>query len=226
VRCLSSRSPEAEVLAHVADRRQQDRAPRQRTLRGALDWSYDLLADRERLLFRRLSVFAGGWTLGATEAVGTGGGVEDVDVTDLLSGLVDKSLVVAEAGSTAGGLRYRMLEPVRQYARERLEEGDEEDAVRRRHAMFFLALAEEAEPAVEWGQQQERLERLETEHDNFRLALQWLLEQGEDTELGLRMGAGGVLVHAGTFRGRARVARGGAGEVWSGTESCACEGAM
>ena len=153
-----------------------------------MDWSYDSLADREQMLFRRLSVSAGGWTPEAAEAVGRGEGIEE-DVLDLLSGLVGKSLVVAEASSTEGGLRYRMLETVRRYARERLEEGDEVDAVRRRHAMFFLALAEEAEPAVEWGQLQERLERLETEHDNFRVALQWLLEQGEDTELGLRMGA-------------------------------------
>jgi predicted ATPase/DNA-binding SARP family transcriptional activator len=167
---------------------------RQRTLRGALDWSYDLLAEREQTLFRRLSIFAGGWTLEAAEAVGTGDGVEEEDVTDLLSGLVDKSLVVAEASpgaetSHATSLRYRMLEPVRQYARERLEEGDEGDAVRRRHAMFFLVLAEEAEPAVEWAQQQEWLERLETEHANLRAVLQWSLEQGENTELGLRMGA-------------------------------------
>ena len=153
-----------------------------------MDWSYDSLADREQMLFRRLSVSAGGWTPEAAEAVGRGEGIEE-DVLDLLSGLVGKSLVVAEASSTEGVLRYRMLETVRRYARERLEEGDEVDAVRRRHAMFFLALAEEAEPAVEWGQLQERLEWLETEHDNFRVALQWLLEQGEDTELGLRMGA-------------------------------------
>jgi predicted ATPase len=79
--------------------------PRQRTLRGALDWSYDLLAEREQMLFRRLSVFAGGWTLEAAEAVARGEGVEEEDVTDLLSGLVDKSLVVAEASSTESGLR-------------------------------------------------------------------------------------------------------------------------
>jgi predicted ATPase/DNA-binding SARP family transcriptional activator/DNA-binding CsgD family transcriptional regulator len=161
---------------------------RHQSLRGALDWSYDLLAEREQMLFRRLSVFGGGWALGAAEAVGTGDGIEEEVVLDLLSRLVDKSLVVAEA-NREGRVRYRMLEPVRQYAREKLEEGDGGDAVRRRHATFFLALAEEADPAVEGAQQQEWLERLEAEHDNLRAALQWSLEQGEDAELALRTGA-------------------------------------
>ncbi len=94
--------------------------PRQRTLRGTLDWSYDLLSEAEKKLFGRLSVFAGGWTLEAAEAVGAGHGIGRDDVLDLLNDLVDKSLVQAEAGGDA--LRYRMLEPVRQYALERLEE--------------------------------------------------------------------------------------------------------
>jgi non-specific serine/threonine protein kinase len=160
---------------------------RQQTLRGTQDWSYDLLAEREQMLFRRLSVFAGGWTLEAAEAVGKGGGIEAGDVLDLLSRLVDKSLVVAEA-TTEGKLRYRMLEPVRQYAQEKLEEGAEGEAVGR-HATFFLALAEEVEPQVEGPQQVVWMDRLEEEHDNIRAALSWSLERGEDAELGLRMGA-------------------------------------
>ena len=161
---------------------------RQRTLRGALDWSYDLLSEAERVLFGRLSVFAGGWMLEAAEAVASGEGIKEVEVLDLVSGLVDKSLVAAGA-TGKGGVRYRMLEPVRQYARERLEESGETEASQRRHAEFFLALAEEAEPAVEGPQQAAWLERLEEEHDNLRAALSWSLERGEDGELGLRMGA-------------------------------------
>ena len=94
---------------------------RQRTLRGTLDWSYELLDERERRLLRQLSVFARGWTLEAAEAVGAGDGIEETEVLALLSRLVNKSLVVAEASGN-GGPRYRLLEPVRQYAREKLEE--------------------------------------------------------------------------------------------------------
>jgi non-specific serine/threonine protein kinase len=161
---------------------------RHRTLRGALDWSYGLLSKSEQTLFRRLCVFAGGWTLEAAEAVGARECVEREDITDLLSGLVNKSLVVAET-STHSGPRYRMLEPVRQYARDKLEEGEGGDAVRRRHAVFFLALAEEADPGVEGAQQAAWLERLETEHDNIRAALSWSLEHSEEPGLALRMGA-------------------------------------
>ena len=100
---------------------------RQQTLKATLDWSYDLLSEPERVLFRRLSTFAGGWTLEASEAVGAGGSVEEEDVLDLLSGLVEKSLVVAK-GSDHGGVRYRLLEPIRQYAREKLKESGEAEA--------------------------------------------------------------------------------------------------
>src|SRR5215217_6114422 len=161
---------------------------RHRTLRGALDWSYELLSKSEQTLFRRLCVFAGGWTLEAAEVVGERECVDREDITDLLSGLVDKSLVVAET-STHSAPRYRMLEPVRQYARDKLEEGEEGDAVRRGHAVFFLALAEEADPGVEGAQQAAWLDRLEVEHDNIRAALSWSLEHSEEAGLALRMGA-------------------------------------
>jgi tetratricopeptide (TPR) repeat protein len=119
--------------------------------------------------------------------VGAEGQSEHGEVFDLLSRLVDKSLVVAEA--TGGGkVRYRMLEPVRQYAREKLQEGGEADEVRRQHAGFFLALAEEAEPRLRGPDDIEWLERLEIEHDNLRAALSWTLERGT-TELGLRLTA-------------------------------------
>jgi predicted ATPase/DNA-binding NarL/FixJ family response regulator len=159
---------------------------RHQTLRGALGWSYDLLSESERQLFRKLSIFAGGWTLEASEAVGSGDGVEEKEVLDLLSGLVEKSLVVTKRGHE-GGVRYRMLEPIRQYARERLEASEEVEAIQRRHAEFFLALAEVAEPGVEGPQQAAWLERLEAEHDNLRATLSWSLERGEEAELGLRV---------------------------------------
>src|SRR5215216_3035314 len=122
--------------------------PRERTLRGALDWGYALLAEPERKLFRWLSVFADGWTLEAAETVGVGDGIQKEDVLDLLSRLVDKSLVVAEANGD-GTARYRMLELVRRYGWEKLEEsGEEAEVVKCRHAAFFFRLADEAEPEL------------------------------------------------------------------------------
>jgi predicted ATPase/DNA-binding SARP family transcriptional activator/DNA-binding CsgD family transcriptional regulator len=166
-------------------------SPRQRTLRGTLDWSYALLGAHEQMLFGRLSIFAGGWTLEAAEVVGAEGDTEEGDVLDFLSRLVEKSLVVAEA-TGGGGVRYRMLEPIRQYAQEKLEEGGEVEEVRRRHASFFLTLAEKAEPRLRGPEDMEWLERLENEHDNLRAALTWALEAGE-TELGLRL-AGALML--------------------------------
>src|SRR5215211_4031226 len=130
---------------------------------------------------------AGGWMLEAAETVCTRGGIAHQDVLDLLAGLVDKSLVVAGA-STSGAVRYRMLEPIRQYARQKLDESRNVDEVQDRHAAFFLALAEEAKPELAGPQQRVWVERLEGEHDNLREALSWVLERGEH-ELALRLGA-------------------------------------
>ena len=162
-------------------------AARQRTLRATLDWSHDLLSEDEKALFRRLSVFAGGWTLEAAEAVCSGGGVEQEDVLDLLGTLVDKSLVVAGATSS-GALRYGMLEPIRQYAKELLEQGGQAEVVQGQHGAFFLALAEEAEPELAGTTQGVWAERLEAEHDNMREVLSWLLEH-EEGETALLLGA-------------------------------------
>jgi DNA-binding CsgD family transcriptional regulator/tetratricopeptide (TPR) repeat protein len=160
---------------------------RQQTLRATLDWSHNLLSEVEQELFRRLTVFAGGWALEAAEAMCSGGAIEQEDVLDLLGGLVDKSLVVART-STGGEVRYRMLEPLRQYAGEKLEKSVEAQEVRGRHAAFFLALAEEAEPELAGPHQRAWLERLEGEHDNLREALSWVLERGR-AGLALRLGA-------------------------------------
>ncbi len=159
-----------------------DRAalPRQQTLRALIDWSYDLLSQSEMTLLRRQSAFAGGWTLAASEQVCAGGGdagtdggepvsIEDWEVFDLLTSLVDKSLVIAD--TLAGETRYRLLESVRQYAADRLTERADGQAVRRLHRDFYLRLAETAAPALNGPEQAAWLERLETEHDNLRLAL-------------------------------------------------------
>ena len=159
--------------------------PRHRTLRATLEWSHELLGEAERVLFRWLSVFAGGWTLEAAEEVCSGDGVDQDDVLEVLSELVDKSLVVVEAGEERVP-RFRMLEPVRQYSQERLQESGTAEQVRERHARYCLALAQEAEPELEGEDQTRWMDRLEAEHDNLRAALSWALEGGE-ADLGLRL---------------------------------------
>ena len=162
------------------------RAPRQRTLRGALDWSHKLLPEDERVLFRRLSVFAGGWTLEAAEAVVSGEDVQEGAVLDLLSNLVDKSLVVAAEAPGDGGVRYRMLELVRQYAQELLEASGEAEGALRRHAEFFVDLAERARPELRAERQVEWLDTLERENGNLRAVLAWAL--ANDVEIAARLG--------------------------------------
>jgi predicted ATPase len=162
--------------------------PRHQTLRAALAWSYDLLAEPERILFERLSIFAGGATLEAVGAVCGGRGVEAPDVVDLLRVLVDKSLVIAAATST-GTSRYRLLEPVRQYAAERLAAWTERDIMRDWHAEYFV-LAERLEPRPS-ADAHARLAQLEPEHGNIRVALRWLVDR-HDIERAQRLGAAQV----------------------------------
>ena len=124
--------------------------PRHRTLRATLEWSHELLSEPEQMLFGRLSVFAGGWTLEAAEEVCSGEGIEEGDVLDLLTKLVDKSLVVAEASpGVEGELRFRMLEPIRQYGQERLEESGEADATRRPTRCFVSSSGRKGRAGVE-----------------------------------------------------------------------------
>jgi len=170
-------------------------AARHQTLRAALEWSYDLLDEQERELLNWLSVFAGGWDLEAAEAVGAEDPTQAGLVLDLLSALVDKSLVVAEDidEELTSYVRYRMLEPVRQFAREKLEESPEGPEVLQRHAEHYLALAETAEPELLGARQGGWLGRLRTELGNLRAALAWSLEPVEDARdravLGLRLAA-------------------------------------
>jgi predicted ATPase/DNA-binding CsgD family transcriptional regulator len=161
-------------------------APRHRTLGATIDWSHDLLSEKEKILFRRLSVFAGSWTLEAAEEICSGDGLGEYEVLELLSSLVDKSLVVVVRGDEES--RYRMLETVRQYASEKLIESGARGALRAGHARFFLGLSEEAESGLAGPEQAAWLERLDTEHDNLRAALGWLAEE-KDIERGLRLAA-------------------------------------
>ena len=163
--------------------------PRQQTLRALIDWSHDLLTEQERALLRRLSVFAGGWTLDAAEAVCPDDARQGVllsdSVMDVLDGLVNKSLVRANPRTLE--IRYDMLETIRQYARERLLESNEEAQVRARHLDYFLDFAQSGEADVIGREDPAFFKVLETELDNLRAALDWSLTGHEDAEDALRL---------------------------------------
>jgi predicted ATPase len=171
----------------------RDLPARQQTLRDAIAWSYDLLGAVEQALFRRLGVFVGGCTIEAAEAVCTGDGGAaptassqlPAPVLDVLASLVDKSLLSQREGADHEP-RFDMLETIREYALERLAELGEAADQCRRHAAYYLNLAEAAQPQLQGGQQVAWLDRLEAEHDNLRAALEWLLETG-DAEAALRL---------------------------------------
>jgi tetratricopeptide (TPR) repeat protein len=149
-------------------------------------WTYDLLAEEERLLFERLSVFAGGFTLDAVEAIAAGDDAASDDAAEVLSRLVARSLVQLEPGA-GGEARYRLLETSRQYGRERLEEQAMAGHLQQRHAQHYLSVAEEAEPRLYQAGSRPWLERLQADHDNFRAALAWSFSLGGDPEVGARL---------------------------------------
>jgi tetratricopeptide (TPR) repeat protein len=159
--------------------------PRQQTLRALIDWSYDLLPENERLLLRRLSVFAGSWTLEAAEYVGAGESITDMDVLDLLSHLVNKSLVVVMEPSDHQETRYRMLETIRQYSREKLMESREGDALHDRHLDYYLQTVQRAKPEFFGAKELHWLVWLEKEWGNLRAAVEWSLDQRADAGLEL-----------------------------------------
>ncbi len=163
----------------------RDAPPRQRTLRDTMAWSYGLLTEGEKTLFARLGVFRGGRSLEAIEAVC--GHDLPMDVLDGLASLVDKNLVQQQE-APGGEPRFRLLEMVHAYARERFEAGGEADAMRRRHAEHFVALAERAEPELRLARYGYWCQRFELELDNLRAALEWALGPGEVT-LGVRLAA-------------------------------------
>jgi predicted ATPase/class 3 adenylate cyclase/DNA-binding CsgD family transcriptional regulator/tetratricopeptide (TPR) repeat protein len=164
--------------------------PRHQTLRALIDWSYDLLNPEERLVLDRLSVFAGGWTLQAAEAVTVAGDTADWQVLDHLAALVDKSLV--QADETQGSTRYRLLETVRQYAAEHLAQrgGAELDQTRAAHRDHYLALVETASTYLRGPDEPAWLDRLEVEFDNVRAALAFSLADPDSAEPGLRLATG------------------------------------
>jgi predicted ATPase/class 3 adenylate cyclase/Tfp pilus assembly protein PilF len=160
----------------------RDLPQRHQTLRGAIAWSYDLLSEGEQVLFRRLSVFAGGRTLEAIEQVCNAEG--ELDVIEGVSSLVEKSLLRQEEDAE-GEPRFVMLETIHEFAREALDESGEAADIRRRHAEFFLALAQAAEQHWYDAEQGRWLARMETEHDNFRAALRGCLDAGQAETAGL-----------------------------------------
>jgi predicted ATPase/DNA-binding CsgD family transcriptional regulator len=193
---------------------------RHRTLLAALEWSYGLLSDKERLVLRRLAAFSGGWSLEAAEEVCPGGGVEPGEVLDLLGRLVTQSLVVCEL--TGPATRFGFLETVREFAREKLAASGEDQAVRAAHAAWCTALAETAEGAMTGADQARWLERLEIERANLQGALEWSLgstaedtaEPGGRSELALRLAGAMTLFWLGRRRmseGRAWLERCAAG---------------
>lgn len=164
----------------------QDLPMRQQTLRGAIDWSYQLLSEREQTLFARLAVFAGGCTLEAVEAICSD---HVPDTLDLLALLIDHSLL-QQVNNWNSDPRFTLLDTLREYARERLAERGELAEMQRRHAQYFMALAELAEPAFEGAQrmhQQAWLKQFTWEHDNIRAALHWCFTTADSVQTGIRL---------------------------------------
>ena len=162
--------------------------PRQKTLAALIDWSYNLLAPEEQALFRRIGIFAGGFSLDAITAMCCGEGVDEFEGLDLLSSLADKSLVVADV--TATKARYRLLESTRAYALEKLASAGERDRLARRQAEYFRDLAQAAGTSFGKGSTLAWLARVELELDNYRSALEWTLTQGHDAVMGAEITGG------------------------------------
>jgi non-specific serine/threonine protein kinase len=164
--------------------------PRQQTLRATIDWSHDLLTEPEKVLFRRLAVFAGGFTLESAESICSDNYIQHSDVLDLLGRLVDKSLVVVDAAAGNGQTRYRFLETIREYALEKLKSAGEETAIRDKHLEYFRRLAEETEPHLYASEQAEWFARTDAEIDNLRAGLDWSIveDPGVETDARIRNG--------------------------------------
>jgi predicted ATPase/class 3 adenylate cyclase len=156
----------------------RDLPARQQTLRGTIDWSFSLLNEHEQILFRRLGVFVGGWTVDAAAAICNADGMFPMDILDGLESLLDKSLL-RQLEDAQGEPRFRRLETIREYALERLLASGEADVLRNHHARYFLRVAEEIEPGLSSNDDGPGLTRLEIEHDNLRAALKWSLARGD-----------------------------------------------
>jgi predicted ATPase/serine/threonine protein kinase len=184
--------PPAGLLSRIASRLElltggaRDLPERQRTLRRAIDWSHDLLTPAEQKLFRRLSIFVGGCTLEAAEAVCDAQEDLGIGILDAVTSLVDKSLL-SQAGSDDAEPRFTMLETIREYGRERLEQSGELESIRRAHSAYYLILAEEGSVQASPVERESWLARCDTEHDNFRATLEYLVNAA-NAEWGLRLG--------------------------------------
>jgi predicted ATPase/DNA-binding CsgD family transcriptional regulator/Tfp pilus assembly protein PilF len=178
VKQIATRLSDASRLLTGGDR---TALPRQQSLQATIEWSYHLLSEQERTLFCRLCTFAGGCTLEAAEAVCTGDGIEEKQVLELLSHLIDQSLVHMQE-ERSGDARYRLLEVIRQFGREKLEAKGEAIILSRRHRDWYLRLAEQAEQELTGTHQGAWLDRLEAEQENVRAALGWSLEREEGEE--------------------------------------------
>ncbi|MGW5364869.1 AfsR/SARP family transcriptional regulator [Actinopolymorpha pittospori] len=185
----------AQLAARLDDRfrlltgRNRTALPRHQTLRAVIEWSWDLLTEPERILARRISVFPGGITLDAAERACSGAGLDPDDVLDVLTALVDKSLLDVEMPANDDGStdpRYRMLETVRAFGAERLAEAGETDAFQAAQARYFTTLVEEAEPQLRTADQLHWMARLRADHDNLVAALRWAIANG-DADLAVRL---------------------------------------
>lgn len=187
----------AQIAARLDDRfrlltgGRRTALPRQQTLQALIDWSWNLLSDREHILLRRLSVFSGGWTLEAAQAVAGAGELVDYEILDLLDQLVNKSLVRVEY-LPRGEVRYQLLETIRQYARERLFEAGEGEKFRERHAEFFTSFGEQMSQALKGPDMLLWLDRFLREMDNAKSAREWAIESRLD--LALKMASVSMLV--------------------------------
>jgi predicted ATPase len=188
VRALSPREMlgRLEHRLSLASGRQRDVERRQRTLRDTIEWSYDLLAPEERILFRRLAVFIGGCTLEAVAAVCDIPSAQEGVALDGVESLIIKNLLVRDQRSDEATPRFRMLETIREYALERLHKTDEFAQIHKKHASFYCEIAKHAEEGLQGLQQAQWVSHLETELDNLRAALVWSRESDGDTEIGLR----------------------------------------
>ena len=191
----------SEVAGRLADRFNllttgpRTAEDRHRTLRNTVEWSHALLSAPEQVMFRRLGVFQGGWTLAAAEAVVADSDIPRAEILDLLSSLVTRSMVTSEPGNPT---RFRMLETLRHYAFDRLGDSKEADLVAGRHAACFLSLAERADSELRGPGQRDALRKLRAEHANLRGALAWLAENPERTDDALRLGGAlGLYWHLG-----------------------------
>jgi predicted ATPase len=220
--------PPQAILARLSSRLKllttggQDLTPRQQTLRGAIDWSYDLLGIDDQMLFRRMSAFVGGATLDSVEGVCRlpAESTEALDALEGVSSLLGKSLLRRVDEPHAGSdveARFSMYWTIREYALEKLVQSGEEQAVRRQHAAFFLRLAEAAEPHLTSGGRGPWMERLESEWNNIRVALEWCGSEQGDHVMGLRLA--GALGWYWYFRGHFSEARRWLEDMLAATET-------